>query len=308
MEQDQTGTSQCPDDFTIKGAATRAAATARHHEAHKHKHKHNHESQEVCVICLERITERAIAVPCNHLSFDFLCLVSWLQEQNRCPLCKATVTEVQYDWRDPEDYKTYRVSSTTRTEATQSTLPNHGQRRYPLPRRLGPATASINRLQSPAITGNAALERRKQIYRLQLFSLHVGANRLSRFQNFTPSDFASSDELQMKSRVFMRRELQVFSFLNSATSPRSNNADFLLEYVVAILKTVDVKGAAGQAEDLLAEFLGRENARLFLHELEAWLRSPFAKLEDWDRCVQYADSRRAVKVADGVGSVASSHG
>jgi regulator of sirC expression with transglutaminase-like and TPR domain len=50
---------------------------------------------------------------------------------------------------------------------------------------------------------------------------------------------------------------------------------------------VDIKGANGKAEDLLQEFLGRENARLFLHELENWLRSPFQEIEEWDRRVQY---------------------
>lgn len=45
--------------------------------------------QDTCVICLERISERAVVVPCNHLNFDFLCLVSWLQEQPSCPLCKC---------------------------------------------------------------------------------------------------------------------------------------------------------------------------------------------------------------------------
>ncbi|HEX3018295.1 MAG TPA: hypothetical protein VHP31_10665, partial [Caproicibacter sp.] len=45
---------------------------------------------------------------------------------------------------------------------------------------------------------------------------------------------------------------------------RANNAEFLLEYIVAILKTVDVQGPTGQAEEMLQEFLGREHARLFL--------------------------------------------
>jgi regulator of sirC expression with transglutaminase-like and TPR domain len=74
----------------------------------------------------------------------------------------------------------------------------------------------------------------------------------------------------------------VFEYLQ-----QTNNAEFLLEYIIAILKTVDVKGSAGQAEELLTEFLGREDARLFLHELRAWLRSPYTVLEDWDRAVQY---------------------
>jgi hypothetical protein len=59
---------------------------------------------------------------------------------------------------------------------------------------------------------------------------------------------------------------------------------------VAILKTVDIQGSGGQAEEMLQEFLGRENTRLFLHEMRAWLRSPFINLEDWDRNVQYNES------------------
>ena len=40
---------------------------------------------------------------------------------------------------------------------------------------------------------------------------------------------------------------------------------------------------------MLQDFLGRDNSKLFLHELKAWLRSPYTKLEDWDRHVQYGD-------------------
>ena len=65
------------------------------------------------------------------------------------------------------------------------------------------------------------------------------------------------------------------------------NTEFLLEYIIAILRTVDLYGPAGEAEEMLQEFLGRKYARLFLHELNAWLRSPYAKIEDWDRMVQY---------------------
>lgn len=96
--------------------------------------------------------------------------------------------------------------------------------------------------------------------------------------------------------VKIRRELQVFEFLRTDGSEaeevtrRANNAEFLLEYVIAILKSVDVKGSGGQAEDMLQEFLGREHTRLFLHELRAWLRSPYTSLEDWDRHVQYNEA------------------
>ena len=39
-----------------------------------------------CVICLESVSERAVASPCRHL-FDFLCLATWLQQRATCPLC-----------------------------------------------------------------------------------------------------------------------------------------------------------------------------------------------------------------------------
>lgn len=50
------------------------------------------ESDEValpCVICLEPISECAVAVPCQHANFDFLCLVSWLEQRRSCPLCMS---------------------------------------------------------------------------------------------------------------------------------------------------------------------------------------------------------------------------
>ena len=98
--------------------------------------------------------------------------------------------------------------------------------------------------------------------------------------------------------MWIRRELRVFEFLYSdnaggesaGVTRKAPNAEFLLEYIVAILKTVELKGSAGQAEDLLQEFIGRENARLFLHELQSWMRSPHTSLEEWDRHVQYSES------------------
>lgn len=144
------------------------------------------------------------------------------------------------------------------------------------------------------MNSDAALLRRKDVYSLRLYSLHVGSNRLSRFRDLTPQLFVQDQELVSRAKKWIRRELQVFQFLNpdglgeEGIARRSNNAEFLLEYIVAILKSVDVKGS--QAEEMLQEFLGRENTQLFLHELKAWLRSPYMTLEDWDRHVQYDTS------------------
>lgn len=76
------------------------------------------------------------------------------------------------------------------------------------------------------------------------------------------------------------------------TRSQARNIEFLLEYIISILKTTEVKSASGKAENMLADFLGSENARLFLHELNGWLRSPYTNLEDWDRHVQYGERLR----------------
>ncbi len=250
-----------------------------------------------CVICLEPVSERAVASGCRHHSFDFLCLVSWLQERSTCPLCNSDVAAVEYDWQSPSDFKIYKVAS-TRPDSAQpagpsGTISNSRTGYRPINRR------SRRPYQpSPAPSGDSTLLRRRHVYRNQLYSLHVGTNRLSKHKDLTPQLFTRDEELVSRARKWIRRELQVFDFLSpdndseENTDRRANNAEFLLEYIIAILKTVDIQGSGGQAEDMLRDFLGRENTRLFLHELRAWLRSPYRLLEDWDRHVQYDEVTR----------------
>lgn len=249
---------------------------------------------DLCVICLDEVSKRAVASPCQHQSFDFLCLVNWLRESSTCPLCKAEVHSVKSGWQPSEDFQTYQVTPTLRRAATQ----NRPSSTHPSPVRANRTSQRSRRARTPS--PNAALLKRRRVYRLQLYSLHVGSNRLSRFRDLTPQLFRRDDELISRARKWIRRELQVFEFLNAdgvgeaGVARRTNNAEFLLEYIVAILKTVDVKGSAGQAEDMLQEFLGRDNTRLFLHELRAWLRSPYLSLEDWDRNVQYGEGAEKI--------------
>ena len=272
-----TPASAPPDDFSIKGAAT--------------KRKRSNVEPETCAICLEAIKERAVATPCNHLSFDFICLVQWLQEHATCPLCKAEVKEVQYDWRTPYDFKTYSVGQHHKAHATGGVAARHIRQRGSASRRRrdvpwGPQAASSS---SNVGAEDPSLTRRRQVYLDHTPSLHVGSNRISQYQTFTPASFAASSALQTRARIFLRRELRVFTFLDRR--PAGANREFLIEYLVAVLKSNDPKGADGQAEELVKEFLGREDARLLLHELDAWLRSPYERLEAWDSHVQYGTTR-----------------
>ncbi|TKA78386.1 hypothetical protein B0A55_04718 [Friedmanniomyces simplex] len=272
------------DDFKIKGAATRTVSKGKARDA----------APDTCTICLEHITERAVAVPCNHLNFDFPCLISWLQERATCPLCKAPVTEVQYDWRNAEDYKTYHVPPKENT-ATAAARDNQGRRQRPT-RRFDGLRAPYNDDGPDMAVEDPVLQRRRRVYRDRTYSLHVGTNSISHHRDFSYQAFAASADLQSQARTFLRRELKVFSFLDATRTRRGGNTrEFLTEYVIAVLKVNELKGAGGHAEDLVTEFLRRENARLLLHELEAWLRSPFSRLEAWDEQVQYQHSPREDK-------------
>ncbi|MCJ1400199.1 hypothetical protein MMC11_003403 [Xylographa trunciseda] len=265
--------------------------------------KEEDDTLDPCVICLEAVSEKAIAVPCMHESFDFLCLVSWLQQRPTCPLCKGNVVSVDYNWTSGQSFRTYHIPSSLSNDKKTSAIPSEDSRRYH-GRRLSTSRYRGPQRQGTPPTADAALLRRKQVYRDQLYSLHVGSNRVSRFQDLTPQRFARDSDLISRARKWIRRELQVFEFLcpsagnDNRVVRRAGNVEFLLEYVVAILKTVDIKGSGGQAQDMLQEFLGGDNTRLFLHELRAWLRSPYMSLEAWDRNVQYNERGGSTKEQD----------
>ena len=51
------------------------------------------ETGDVCPICLEELSSARIT-PCNHL-FHMFCLKKWLNVQNKCPMCHATIFETE---------------------------------------------------------------------------------------------------------------------------------------------------------------------------------------------------------------------
>lgn len=281
-----------------------------------------------CVICLSEISEACTATPCAHNNFDFLCLASWLQQKTSCPLCKAEVVEIQYDFTD-KGHKTYRVpkiglqpgSEPFHQERRQTFPPSHRARGSGQPSRgnlRNSRRAFLSSPTDPQVRARGALDKRRQVYRGRLLSLHVGTNPSSRYKDITLRQFQTDPDLLSRARTWIRRELQVFEFLSDDSETRSedtsaegdrrtrrrqNNALFVLEYVIAILKTVDIQESSGHAENLLSDFLGRENCRIFLHELRNFLRSPFS-VEAWDKHVQYDESKAVSQPASREGSTA----
>ncbi|GAO19207.1 uncharacterized protein UV8b_05144 [Ustilaginoidea virens] len=297
------------------------------------------DAQDCCVVCLDAITDPCEARPCGHRNFDYICLVSWLFENPQCPLCKAPVVKVTHGPAQAPTTTFFKQKPAPKTAAPASASSAAGVRAHRVrpygnraslgcPRqRPGPSRHAGG---STATAASQAIATRRGVYRNRLFSKHVGSNRLSRYRELTPQMFLADADLVSRARMWTRRELRVFSFLAAdsdadgdgdadrdgasglgsgatARRRRANNAEFLLEYVIAILKSVDIMGSRGQAEDMLSDFLGAENANIFLHELRAWLRSPYTKLEDWDRAVQYdavseGSTRGAEASGQGVGA------
>ncbi|OAA50559.1 RING finger domain protein [Metarhizium rileyi] len=277
------------------------------------------DSADCCVICLDVITEPCEALPCSHHNFDYICLSSWLFHTPQCPLCKSEVVKVQHGLAEAPITTFFRQKASASETRRNPTATRSNDRSY-LGRRggnrfRGQRGRRFHNEHIPTSVPDAVATRR-DVYRHQRYSKHVGSNRLSRYRELTSNLFCTDMELVSRARMWIRRELRVFSFLtpdgdhsdNESTAQstpagsrtavqtrRANNSEFLLEYIIAILKSVDIMGSGGQAEDMLSDFLGRENTKLFIHELRAWLRSPFTKLEDWDRAVQYEEdsARRA---------------
>lgn len=268
------------------------------------------QSPEICVICLDRISDSATTLPCRHDHFHFACLGKWLQHQQRCPLCKEQVRAVRFK-ESGEGSKLFDLPQleTVLPRQSLSSLRNE----HDSLRGRSSGSRQGRSPQSPAskrhIKEEPALTRRRYIYAYNLYSLHVGSNRHSRYLpsgSITPDLFSHSNQHISRAKAFTRRELKVFDFLdpppptlasrNSSDAEtqrplrRVTNREFLLEYIIAILQAIPLKGSEGQAERFVADYLGTGHAKLFLHELESWLRSPFERLEQWDAAVQYRDA------------------
>ncbi|KAF9193443.1 hypothetical protein BGZ51_003247 [Haplosporangium sp. Z 767] len=162
-----------------------------------------------------------------------------------------------------------------------------------------------------------ALERRRHIYRCRVFVKHIGANRISGFQQITPQTFKIFPHRLDRLIPWIRRELRAILSLSSDDNTESINSrqrsvtedarsyryeeidtglEVIREYIIAVMKRYDLQ--TDQAQDLLRDFL-HEYTEHFVHELMAFARSPYS-IEAYDRTSQYDDV--VVSGSSGTGS------
>lgn len=241
--------------------------------------------QDPCPICLENITDLALTFPCNH-AYDHNCICRWTDISTACPLCKTELEFLVYDIHG----KSYKKKSLQRIRGELDGTRSIGEirRRRRLleqERRFRRRSHSTSRSEESRILerdAEIALERRKYIYENGLTASHVGTNRHSNFRSFTVQEIQDNKRnLKGKAAMFLRRELQVFAFL-------TENHEFTLQYIMdGVLTRLDIQSSG--THKLVGDLLGDDKARILLHELRTFLRSPFEDLRSFDRSmlIQY---------------------
>ncbi|KAL1923408.1 uncharacterized protein VTP21DRAFT_8388 [Calcarisporiella thermophila] len=230
--------------------------------------------EETCSICLQIYQDKSLLNSCFH-AFCFACILQWIEyaRRARCPLCVQPFEYILHDVKSELDYKKYwvpefKTESELRQPIDRSRRPNQYrrfQRRWQEP---------IEERQLSK-TQQEAVERRRYIYRHKLFAMHIGSNRYSKYREVSPTYFSSHPEAIRRLVPWIRRDLQAIL--------EEENAEIVREYVIAVLKTHDLRTES--ALELLRPFL-EPYTEHFVHELVAFARSPL-EIRAYDITVQY---------------------
>ncbi|KAF9927961.1 hypothetical protein FBU30_002749 [Linnemannia zychae] len=234
-----------------------------------------------CPICLNVFDDRAVLESCHH-EYCFSCITQWSSLSHTCPLCIQPFTSCIHRIQVDENYSTHFFEPRPGRLTAADTVVPHG---------------TIRRLYGAPQWRS----RPRNVYRNNLYVRHIGASRVSGFQQITPETFRMFPQRLDRLIPWIRRELQAITTL-SATSSNSqqSNVDFtrpvnayeeidsgleiIREYIIAVCKRYDLQTDQGQ--DLIRDFL-HDHTEHFVHELMGFARSPFS-MEAYDRFAQYS--------------------
>lgn len=256
-----------------------------------------------CAICLNPISTRTAAStsPCGHI-WDLECIAKWLEisKGRTCPLCKSTVEKILISDGQAGVVALVVPSPLPAGEADEQNDLVEERRSHSHRMRRLIADDKYIRLRYALV-----LARRRYVYRNGLKACHVGSNRYTQYRNVTPT--LCRGKLHSKAKAFIRRELSVFPFLDTFSAESSGycesrhsnitsrDIEFLTGYLSALIQLVDTQTIKGAklASNTISDYLGHANTTIFLHELRAFLKSPFETLVEYDNVVQYRNIAEA---------------
>ncbi|KAF9363829.1 hypothetical protein BGX34_003207 [Mortierella sp. NVP85] len=299
-----------------------------------------------CVICLNTCEDRTVLATCHH-EFCFHCILQWSMVSRSCPLCVQIFDSCIHNIKGDQIYTVHRfeeLSSTSSAPASSSSSPSthtttlnrpsmtvpYGiiRQLYGPPQNRGRRYRNQQRSESTeersvAEQQQRALEKRRHVYRNRLFVRHMGANKISGFQQVTPETFKVFPHKLNRLIPWIRRELRAIFTLSSSSATILATADYheqhpsrhryeeidtglelTREYIIAVLKRYDLQ--TDQAQDLLRDFL-HEHTELFVHELMAFARSPYS-IEAYDQAAQYPGTHKDSRMASAGQGDVSTHG
>ncbi|KAJ1304217.1 hypothetical protein OPQ81_008616 [Rhizoctonia solani] len=236
------------------------------------------EPEDSCIICLQPVEDRTVLPSCAHDRMCFECIKKWTEQSRKCPLCNTPIgSHLIHRIRSDFDYQKYFLEPLRSSPPPQHIVAEA---------RAGYRARTRRPSQVEQDNLERAIEKRRWVYRHDLFAKHIASNPHTRFRpNPTPSQIANSPELQSRCQMFVRRELRVWPNLD---------VEFLTSFILSLAKSIDIRTES--AVKLISEFLdinarpspsGGTVAEHFVHELYSYLRSPFRDLPAYDAVVQY---------------------
>ncbi|KAI0795949.1 hypothetical protein C8Q75DRAFT_692381, partial [Abortiporus biennis] len=180
------------------------------------------EEYDHCSICLQPIVDRTVVPTCSH-EFCFECLVVWTDQSRRCPLCSQNIGEyLIHHIRSKYDFQKHylpplRTSPRPQPVSSNSVSRPANTRRSTRREREWGRNERRERERALQVADDLerAVEKRRWIYRHNLYAKHVASNPYTRYRPLpTPSQFAANPDLITRATIFVRRELRVWGCLD----------------------------------------------------------------------------------------------
>eukprot|EP00741_Cyanophora_paradoxa_P013919 tig00020723_g13436.t1 len=216
-----------------------------------------------CPICLEQTQNTALADQCFH-AFCFACILQWAEVTARCPLCKQPFRSVIHSIVSDREYRRYYLPESLLDSGDGPKREPRPQSAFAggLPRRVHSRPAWGQSAQPPAAC--SAVEARRAVYQRgvpcqTLMSAHARPP-------IRPATFREP-VLRRKLEPWLRRELQA-----ALEEDDVDALDMMCHFVFSLLGQHEIASPRVR-EELQPFLLGKTG--LFLHELEAFARSPY---------------------------------